>query len=757
MKKIILLVAIFSTICIKTNSQTFLNPELENQELSFISIEKIEISDYTYITLKICPTGTLTYYFNPHGHIKAFYIKDCDSGKEYKLKKLPINAPTENNPIKSSDCLTYIFVFKKLPKNVKKIDLIEGKTQSAGAWMNFYGIHLISKEDINNKNQYLTEYKIKRNCKVKLQFKTNFLLFYNYLRLPLNIRSGPYLDSDFFYSGQREYLNTIKNIKFEWERDCIKKYISGYGTLKIIIIFNSKNIHRAVITYSGNFIDGIPKGEFEITYKESLHGKSNTLFYKGEILNDLFEGKGKIFNTHCDGRYTTRVWYYSGDFSDGKFNGKGEIYINEELHNQGYFKDGEFIAEQMAVENGKATLEYDNGDVYIGEFKEYKRHGEGTIILNNGIEFSGRWFNNYPREGKIIYQDGSVFIGKIRTDYTKAEGVLLNNNGDTLDIGKWCDEKPIGINNFRYKQKITEFLEDFPFAEVFFTNYYYNYTQRPNDLLERNAAINKYVLPIYLYIINNGKNIEPYATKMDIYHNQFRIYSTTPSPLNYKKKNMVYSGDVIVNLQVYSKDNAERQKKYFINSKIIMHGKGTLFLNDGEQFFAEFDNNRLLVEKTATMLYNNGSKLTGYWLYKGDIRYTIQSNLDNVITYLFNPSGISFYDTDSWIFLDSNYDKAMQKKTEIIDIERAKYLEQNQAIDEIIRQSENAPNMVSKEELIKDNDKTIDYRIVFDDGKSGEISYSKDDKRWCIYYLFLGKNCFDTKNNAIKQLWLDIH
>lgn len=51
----------------------------------------------------------------------------------------------------------------------------------------------------------------------------------------------------------------------------------------------------------------------------------------------------------------------------------------------GIWKNGNF--------HGNAKIMYPSADIYIGEVKDYDRHGKGTLILKNGEKYVGNFIN----------------------------------------------------------------------------------------------------------------------------------------------------------------------------------------------------------------------------------------------------------------------------------------------------------------------------------------------------------------------------
>ena len=99
---------------------------------------------------------------------------------------------------------------------------------------------------------------------------------------------------------------------------------------------------------------------------------------------------------NCKGTYTkTHAAYgdkiFEGEFKNGRRHGQGtETFANGEIY-EGEWKDGE--------RNGQGTHTYAYGDnnkyveKYVGEWKDGKRSGKGTYTWADGREVSGVWRN----------------------------------------------------------------------------------------------------------------------------------------------------------------------------------------------------------------------------------------------------------------------------------------------------------------------------------------------------------------------------
>ena len=88
--------------------------------------------------------------------------------------------------------------------------------------------------------------------------------------------------------------------------------------------------------------------------------------------------------------------YYIGQFKDNKFNGKGIKYDK----NGNIIYEGDFINGRREG-NGKMFDEI--GNYYIGQFKDNLRNGKGKVFLPNGIMiYNGIFINDKSTLNCII-------------------------------------------------------------------------------------------------------------------------------------------------------------------------------------------------------------------------------------------------------------------------------------------------------------------------------------------------------------------
>ena len=140
--------------------------------------------------------------------------------------------------------------------------------------------------------------------------------------------------------------------------------------------------------------------------------------YVGDIMNNRLHGKGKL---------TTRSVQYAGDFKYNKMDGKGKI-----VFSNGHQYEGDFRENQI---NGKGKFTWQNGDTYEGIMYKGKMNGFGKYTYaSNGQIYVGNFVNGIKRgDGKIIYPNGKIYEGKFVNGVPQGQGTITEN-GETFSV-----------------------------------------------------------------------------------------------------------------------------------------------------------------------------------------------------------------------------------------------------------------------------------------------------------------------------------
>ncbi len=75
--------------------------------------------------------------------------------------------------------------------------------------------------------------------------------------------------------------------------------------------------------------------------------------------------------------------------------------------------------------NGTGTMLFYSTQKYIGEFKDGKRHGQGTLTLPLGRVLKGKWRDDEIVEGTTTYSDGTRYTGTWEFGYRHGQGELI--------------------------------------------------------------------------------------------------------------------------------------------------------------------------------------------------------------------------------------------------------------------------------------------------------------------------------------------
>jgi hypothetical protein len=290
--------------------------------------------------------------------------------------------------------------------------------------------------------------------------------------------SGIYKDEDYEYMGS-------------WKND--KKH--GNGTLE-----------STVIEYIGQWVDGYMQGQGEYIFHFLESFKQH---YVGELYMDSFSGVGKL-ETFEDGKLTkVENGYFVRDHFTGEDKNlplpKNSRYLNITIDNDTgkYYGETSLNTSTYDYEaNGYGIINFENGNKYIGLWKNNQYNGLGTLIKSNGSSTEGYWSygklqypvkvkngdsvsfsgGNYTGElmgiiphgyGVLEFQNGEKYEGYFEYGDKSGKGIQTWSDGEFYD-GYWKNSKYDGQGTYYSKKALTvgEWKENFVhgFSRIEFEN-----------------------------------------------------------------------------------------------------------------------------------------------------------------------------------------------------------------------------------------------------------------------------------------------
>ena len=126
---------------------------------------------------------------------------------------------------------------------------------------------------------------------------------------------------------------------------------------------------------------------------------------------------------------------YVGKFKNGKYRGQGTYTFSNGDKTIGEFKDNK--------PHGQVTFISSKGEKYVGEYKDNKFNGQGTYTYTDGTGYVGEFIdNNKNGYGKETFPNGSKYIGDYKDNKPHGQGTMTHSDGK-IEKGIWENGKLI--------------------------------------------------------------------------------------------------------------------------------------------------------------------------------------------------------------------------------------------------------------------------------------------------------------------------
>ena len=129
-----------------------------------------------------------------------------------------------------------------------------------------------------------------------------------------------------------------------------------------------------------------------------------------------------------------------GEFDN--LNGEYEVEFTDGSIYNGQWKDDK--------KNGKGHFIWANGDIYKGDYEEDKMHGKGEFITPIGNKYEGDYEEDKMHgKGKFTYKNDDVYEGDFQDNKRHGNGTLTYANGDVYE-GNWENDKINGEGKYTF-------------------------------------------------------------------------------------------------------------------------------------------------------------------------------------------------------------------------------------------------------------------------------------------------------------------
>ena len=116
--------------------------------------------------------------------------------------------------------------------------------------------------------------------------------------------------------------------------------------------------------------------------------------------------------------------------------------INESINNSSSQQNLGELKDYKA--NGQGTVTTPDGKKYVGEFKDEKPNGQGTYTTPNGSKYVGELKDGKPNgQGTVTAPTGEIYVGEFKDGKPNGQGTMTTPDGKKY-VGEFKDGKPNG-------------------------------------------------------------------------------------------------------------------------------------------------------------------------------------------------------------------------------------------------------------------------------------------------------------------------
>ena len=231
-----------------------------------------------------------------------------------------------------------------------------------------------------------------------------------------------------------------------YRHECFDEY--SYSNVKEIGYFRNNSLWDGQI-----FINDILDFEYvdgEQIAKSFCHEEKDGWFvcrdetrykpFDGGYLDSEGKMQGKFIVEYSDGSK------FVGEFKDAKRHGQGTF---------SYLSGGKYVGKyKNDNRDGQGTYTFANGDKYVGEWKNGVQSGKGTSTWVDGDKYEGEYKEGLRSgQGTFTFASGDKYVGEYQNGKKHGKGTLIFSSGAKY-VGEWKDDKWHGQGTYTFVDEV---------------------------------------------------------------------------------------------------------------------------------------------------------------------------------------------------------------------------------------------------------------------------------------------------------------
>lgn len=203
---------------------------------------------------------------------------------------------------------------------------------------------------------------------------------------------------------------------------------------------------KSIIKSKGKFLDDIPVGREEAEYYPSygpVMYKDTKAVYKGQYLFGKRDGFGEERGSDGHGNL------YIGNWKSDKKHGQGMLcYLNGNVYIGNFEEDAATGKGMLYINLSRSKIE--------AEFVDGVANGEGKEVYTDGSFYSGNFSDGIKKgKGDFHFEDGSVYSGNFEDGRANGQGTYVYPNGHSTYKGEFKDNLQHGKGELKTTKGIT--------------------------------------------------------------------------------------------------------------------------------------------------------------------------------------------------------------------------------------------------------------------------------------------------------------